>query len=99
MTIEKQCGNYLKFKTSYNRRVEYTRTFCDKNSIGIDSKLLEHEYFNVDLNIESIRPFSNIRLTDFVTIYFNTKAVVFETIIGDQVIITRIYIEVMNSLT
>jgi len=96
LTIEKQDGNYLKFKTSYNHKVACTRTFCNDNSINLDTKLEKHEYLNVNLKIESIKPFSDAIITDVVNIYVNTRNVVFEKIIGDHIITQRIHTDVIN---
>ena len=96
LTIEKHDGNHLKFKTSYNNKVDCTRTFRDESSIYLDSKLDKHQYFNVNLKLESIKPFSTINVTNVVNIYMNTEDVMFEKIIGDYVITTRIHTEIIN---
>jgi len=96
LTIEKQDGNHLKFKTSYNHKVACTRTFCDENSINLDTKLEKHEYLNVNLRVESVKPFSDVLITDVVNVYVNTRNVVFEKIIGDHIITQRIHAKVFN---
>ena len=46
--------------------------------------------------LEPIKPFSTINVTDVVNIHMNTTDVVFEKIIGDHVTTARMHIEVIN---
>jgi len=99
LTIEKHNQTYLKFKTTYNNKLSCTRTFRNEHDIDLGSNLNTREYFNVDLNIERIQPFSDINISKHVNMYINTQDVVFEKHIGDSAITVRIHTQCINYMT
>ena len=98
MTIEKQDGGYLRFKTNYNHKVCFTKSFRDDCSIKLDSKLTNRDYFNIDLDLESIQPFTFIKC-DVANVFMDSKHVTFEKVFGDHVITARIQTKVKKYVT
>lgn len=100
LTIEKIGENNLKFKMCFNNKINFTRTIVNEESYNLSSQLNENEYFNINLELEYIKPFSNMNISDNVYVYIDkNKKAIFENIIGDKMCTISIYNDIINYVT
>jgi hypothetical protein len=97
LKIEKYGNEPLKFKMTINNKVAFTRIFKAEEKFDIKSKLRANEYFNINLEIDSIKPFSNINVSNYVNIYLdNDKKAIFEANVNNDICIISIYNEILT---
>ena len=100
LTIEKKGDNNLTFKMCFNNKINFTRTIINEETYNLNSKLNENDFFNINLELEYIKPFSNMNISDNVYIYIDkNKKAIFEDIIGDKMCTISIYNEIINYVT
>ena len=97
LKIEKYGNDPLKFKMSINNKVAFTRVFKAEDKFDIKSKLKANEYFSVNIEIDSIKPFSNMNVSSFVNIYLdNDKKAIFEAMVNNNLCVISIYNDVLT---
>lgn len=100
LTIEKKGDNNLTFKMCFNNKINFTRTIINEESYNLNSQLKENDFFNINLELEYIKPFSNMNISDNVYIYIDkNKKAIFENIIGDKMCTISIYNDIINYVT
>jgi|TARA_Y100000389_G_C17423726_1_gene498287 hypothetical protein len=100
LTIEKIGDNNMKFKMCFNNKIVFTRTIINEDSYNLNSNLSEDDFFNINLELEYIKPFSNMNISDFVYIYIDgNKKAIFENVISDGMCVISIYNEIINYVT
>lgn len=100
MCIEKLGSNNLTFKMCFSNRINFTRTVINDRFYSIESKIKESEYFNINLELDYIKPFSNMNISDDVKIYIDkNKRAVFECIVGDDICTINIHNDIINYVT
>lgn len=98
LTIEKVGDNNLQFKMCFNNKINFTRTIINESGFNISSKLSDNDFFNVNMELEYIKPFSNMNINDYITVYIDNenKKVIFECIIDDNLFVINIYNNIIN---
>jgi hypothetical protein len=97
LKIEKLGNESLKFKMSINNKVQFTRTIIDEEKFELKSKLKSNEYFNINLEIDYIKPFSNMNISNKINIYFDKeKKAIFEAEFDSRLCVITIYNEILN---
>lgn len=97
LTIEKIKDEDLKFKMSFNNKICFTRTIIDKSSYTINSSLGKDNFVNINLEVDYIKPVSNIIVSDIINIYVDTdKRAVFVSDIQDGMCTISVYNEIVN---
>ena len=84
----------------FNNKIIFTRTIINEESYNLSSNLNSNDYFNINLELEYIKPFSNMNICEYVNVYIddNNKAI-FENIINDGLCTITIYNEIINYVT
>ena len=83
-----------------SNKINFTRTIVNEESYNLSSQLNENEYFNINLELEYIKPFSNMNISDNVYVYIDkNKKAIFENIIGDKMCTISIYNDIINYVT
>jgi hypothetical protein len=97
LKIEKYGNDPLKFKMSINNKVAFTRVFKAEDKFDIKSKIKPNEYFSVNIEFDSIKPFSNMNISNFVNIYLdNDKKAIFEAMVNNNLCVISIYNDVLT---
>jgi hypothetical protein len=97
LTIEKIGNNSLQFKMTINNKVTFTRTFCSDEKFQLKSKVKTDEYFSVNIELDMIKPFSNMNISNLINIYLdNNKKAIFEADINNKLCIVTIYNDCLN---
>lgn len=97
LTIEKLGDNNLKFKMCFNNKINFVRTVVNESTYNINSSLDDNDYFNINLELEYIKPFSAMNICDTVNVFIDkNKKAVFENIIGDNLCVVSIYNDIIN---
>ena len=73
LKIDKYYSSPLCFKMVYNNKVQFTRKFLESDNFQLKSNLKEDEYFNISVELEYIKPFSNTILSDYFLIYMDAN--------------------------
>lgn len=71
LKMDKYYSSPLCFKMVYNNKVQFTRKFLNSDNFQLKSSLSQDEYFNVSIELEYIKPFSNTILSDYFQIYID----------------------------
>jgi hypothetical protein len=97
LKIEKYGNDSLKFKMSINNKVAFTRVFKTDDKFDIKSKIKPNEYFSVNIEFDSIKPFSNMNVSNYVNIYLdNDKKAIFEATVNNNLCVISIYNDVLT---
>jgi hypothetical protein len=94
LTIEKIGESLLKFKTSYNHKIEYIRTFLKEDGVIFDER--STPFLNVNLKLECVRPFCKMNLGKTVNICIAETHAMFERVLNNGAITVRIYTKPFN---
>jgi len=96
-TIEREGNGPLKFKTSYNGKIEYTRSLLNDEMYKINTSMDNDDIFNINLELDYIKPFININISEYVNVYIdNDKKAIFEYIIDNNMCKVSIFNDVYN---
>lgn len=100
LKIEKYGNDPLKFKMTINNKVAFTRIFKSEEKFDIKSKIKPNEYFNINIEIDSIKPFSNMNVSNLVNIYLdNDKKAIFEATVNNDICVVSIYNDILTLVT
>ena len=82
---------------SINNKVAFTRVFKTDDKFDIKSKIKPNEYFSVNIEFDSIKPFSNMNVSNYVNIYLdNDKKAIFEATVNNNLCVISIYNDVLT---
>ena len=97
LTIEKIGNNHLQFKMSFNNKIQFTRTIVNEENYNLISKLDDEDLFNINIELEFVKPFSNLNISEFVDIYVDkNKKAIFDCNVNNGFANVTIYNEIVN---
>ena len=97
LQIDKYENSPLYFKMVYNNKVQFTRKFLEGDNFQSESNLENGEYFNINLELEYIKPFSNTVLSEYFVISINNDHGVILKSAYNNICYVNIYTEIYRN--
>ena len=98
LKIDKYYSLPLCFKMVYNNKVQFIRKFLDSDYFQLKSTLEENEYFNISVELDYIKPFSNTILSDYFIVYLDANHGIMLESVYNNICFVNIYTGIYKHL-